>query len=372
LEREFSAEVGSQFEDAPEMVAARLLLYAQEHHDDNSLLEVERTNIFGAATWAHHTDRWAYVIEYLKALDSFMEMRGYYGERRQLLGFADDAADKLNAPALRAGIHVALGVMASKRGAWNEALEYYSKSNQIIATTDKESKVLFADIAGNTGSIFLQTGRWEEATEHYQRALDAFEQIGDHEHMADALDNLGLASLYKGETNEAIATLERALALRQRLKEEGKGVTLAATYSNLGNVYTRRGQLREAAESFQKALEWSRTEENPYSIARTLSSLALVYSKAGHFTEALKTYEASLAISKRLDDVSGRALTYLNMGLIHEQARDYDRAEALYNRGLIICDQLGDLNGMAQAYGNLGNLNASRGIHQQAELYYRI
>jgi tetratricopeptide (TPR) repeat protein len=323
-------------EEVPEIVSGHLLVYAHEHHHDNGRLETERANLLGAATWARHTDRWALVVKYLNVLDRFLDMRGYYGERKELLSLGDEAAEKLDLPALRARICLALAVMASKRGAWNEALEYYSKSNQVVTTADEEGRPLFADVASNVGSIFLQTGRWEEAIEHYRRALDVFEQMSDQQRMADVLDNLGLANLYKGDLIEALATLERALSLRQRLKDEGTDTTLAATCSNLGSVYTRRGQLREAVESYQKALALSRMEEDPYSVARTLSSLALVYFKVGHIALALKTYALALTTMKRLDDVPSLALTYVNIGLIYEQTEDYDRAEDLYKRGLII------------------------------------
>jgi tetratricopeptide (TPR) repeat protein len=92
----------------------------------------------------------------------------------------------------------------------------------------------------NLGNILLQNGRWDEAIEHYQHALQF-----DPDY-AQAHVNLGDALLQKGMVDDALLHFQHALQIDP---------SNAPAHVNLGGILLQRGKVDDAITQFQKALQ---------------------------------------------------------------------------------------------------------------------
>jgi tetratricopeptide (TPR) repeat protein len=128
------------------------------------------------------------------------------------------------------------------RGRLSEAVERYTRAHGIaLAMSDHRGA---AEAAVGAGNVLEEQGRWTQATDWYQRALDALEGIREPApERWHALLNLHIVTRSRGEIVESVRWLEQAEAAANDVDPEG-----AAPY--LDNA---RGQLAMAHGAFADA-----------------------------------------------------------------------------------------------------------------------
>ena len=90
-------------------------------------------------------------------------------------------------------------------------------------------------------------------------------------------------------------------------KKIGHPVGEATTLHNMGMVYWKIGQPREALKSYNQALSLSRKINDRVGQAVALNSIGVIYGELGQPREALKFYQQALPL--RVDDLGGKAVT---------------------------------------------------------------
>jgi len=139
----------------------------------------------------------------------------------------------------------------------------------------------------NLGAALQEEGRFDEAIEHYRRAL-AFK--ADY---APAYSNMGTALRAKGQLPEAIATYQHALALRPDYPE---------AHYNLANALFDQGKLDDAIDQFRGAMQ-----STPGSVD-VHNNLGIALASKGRTDEAIAEFLAAL----RLEPDSSKA--HRNLG----------------------------------------------------------
>ena len=172
----------------------------------------------------------------------------------------------------------------------------------------------------NLGLALMADGQTDEAIAHYMRAIEI------NPGFAGAHNNLGIALMKRGQTGEAIAQYQRALELgpgdaeahnnlAMALRKEGRlddavaqyGLALGikpddlATNFNLGNALLQEGRVPDAIARYEKALEISPD------FADAHNNLGNALRRLGRIDEALAEYRKALAI----DPSNERALANL-------------------------------------------------------------
>jgi tetratricopeptide (TPR) repeat protein len=76
---------------------------------------------------------------------------------------------------------------------------------------------------------------------------------------------------------------------------------LAASYNNIGNVYSKMGDYSEALSYNQKALEiYQKTlPQNHPSLATSYNNIGLMYDTMSDYSKALSSFEKSFEISQK-------------------------------------------------------------------------
>jgi tetratricopeptide (TPR) repeat protein len=127
--------------------------------------------------------------------------------------------------------------------------------------------------------------------------------------------SLGVAYKQSGQIKEALESYHKAIE---------SDPTLPEGYFNIGNIYAEMGRLEKAKELFLKAID-----VDPSS-ARAHNNLGNIYFEYGDYTVALEYYSRAIALEP--DYVT----PLYHSGLIYAKRGDYARAESLWIKVLEI------------------------------------
>lgn len=173
-----------------------------------------------------------------------------------------------------------------------------------------EPRSLF--VRGELGRELFNRGEFARAEAEYKDLVAA--AAGDNRALAPALKDLGRAQAKAHENREAIASLEKALAVAGP-----ESALRAEIYETIAEVYRADEQLAVLV----KRLE----DEHPADFAR-LALLGGLYEETGDSMRAIETYKRALAINPRQIDLRLRMIRLLQAN------GDLDKAIAEYE-GLI-------------------------------------
>jgi ATP/maltotriose-dependent transcriptional regulator MalT len=144
------------------------------------------------------------------------------------------------------------------------------------------------------------SGATEEAKTHLTEAAGLVADLGDDALALrlDAAANLAGAELYLDRYEEAAAHAERALSVARKT---GQSEYIPLPYSILGQVKLLRGQLVEAVELLDNAVEGSRLSGNVQALAGNLVQRSLTALAAGDLETAIATADENFELTQGLD-----------------------------------------------------------------------
>ncbi|MEE1001122.1 MAG: tetratricopeptide repeat protein [Bacteroidales bacterium] len=152
----------------------------------------------------------------------------------------------------------------------------------------------------------------------------------------------------------------------------GQNVITAASYNNIGNVYSESGNYVKALEYYNESLKIKKEVlgENHTVTATSYGNIGNVYSKSGNYVKALEYYNESLKIKKVTlgENHPDTAMSYNNIGVVYSLLKDYDKALEYYNESLKIRKvTLGENHpDTAMSYNNIGNVYDELGEYYEA------
>ncbi|UCF67173.1 MAG: tetratricopeptide repeat protein [Acidobacteriota bacterium] len=178
---------------------------------------------------------------------------------RNDLGFWQDTVTKAQDQGLP---HLHLGIRYAEMGYKEQALEQYGLAFEKYDDAEGRSKAL-----NNMGSILLSMGRYEEAVEKLQRAL---QEVRNY---PTAYYNLGVAhmNLANRERNAAL----RDQLIRQSISEFERALQLNPRYVKAhlqyGSLLTRIGQADKGAQHLQRVIELASASSEAQQARRLLA-----------------------------------------------------------------------------------------------------
>ncbi len=187
---------------------------------------------------------------------------------------------------------------------WRQSRMYRDSDTLWLTTIHRNPQCWMA--LGNFGHDLLQRGQVDEAIPHLQKALALNPEFDFGQ--AD----LGTGLLQKGQVDEAIPHLQKALALEPKL---------ALVHANLGTALLQKGQVDEAIARFQQALA---IQPDLYLAHNSLGNALL---QKGRVDEALDHFQAALKLRPDFAEAHnnlGNAL--LRKGQVKEAIAQYQAA----------------------------------------------
>ncbi len=256
------------------------------------------------------------------------------------------------------------GDRARQQFANHEAIEYYSRALQISQHLSHHEADRWQAAVG-LGEVYQHIGEYEEAIACYRAALDEWKNAPP-ESRAEAMLKLGGAWVQRGGLDEAETWLRQALNRLHTMASPPPDV-LAETYSALGWLVRRRGDLLGAQEFFENGLDLVEHSNHYQVLSSLLNRLGAVYYHLGDWEQAATVVERAIAIREDLGDLLGVARSSNNLGILKRNNGDWIGALENYHRCLEVMEQIGDIEGYAIAHTNIGNVYIDMGVWQKAE-----
>ncbi len=137
------------------------------------------------------------------------------------------------------------------------------------------------------GTIAEAMGQLTTALTHQSKALALYEQYSEKRQIAHVSCDMGYTYLQKGKYEQAQAELRRSHSLAESIGDEP---LLSLVYSNWGKLAAATGELEEAEDWYQRALELAEalTKDSEY-ISLWSARLATVLQALGKSTEAIQS-----------------------------------------------------------------------------------
>ncbi len=234
-----------------------------------------------------------------------------------------DEAEKLFLKSLEVDPNFALGHAGLGETYW-EKYEKYKTPNLVEKTNTALMKALeinenLAPVQNLMGIMNTASGNYEQAINHFQRALDIDPKYNP------AFRGLAKAYDSQGKSEKAVHTFKQAIKLKP---EYWQG------YKDLGIHYLNKGNYKSAINQLQKAVALLPKSSTAY------SNLGAAYYYNENIDKARQMFEKSLALDKNPSAAS-------NLATIYYYEENYDQAANMYE---IALDALPDRYDM---WGNL-------------------
>jgi predicted ATPase/class 3 adenylate cyclase len=272
------------------------------------LLEAERDNLRAALDTFRATAQTPAELELAGTLAAFWYAAGPASEGCDVLASAlarsVDASDELRLRALNG-----MSGLAYFCGRYDDALQASQAALDIARGLGDSVEIMGA--LGNVALDYLGRGDVERALPYFEEAVALSEQSDDPLHVAQAKANLGYAKLVAGDVDGAADLLEDAAEIARRI---GAAHPEAQAIFNLGLVRLRQGDLSGARASFHWSLESADRAGIPSLGATALLGLAAVGARAGDAERAATLLGSSDAMLEKIEV----SLEPYEQGLRHE------------------------------------------------------
>ena len=247
---------------------------------------------------------------------------------------------------------------AKKSYSNEEAIRFYSEALEFEMERQKRRQIL-----EDSGAIYELIGDLDKSLEAYRGALELAEEDGKR---ASIKTRIGSLHETKGEHEESLKSLADAHEMvRGRETEEE-----ARVISGIGTVLMSKGEMEEALEHYESALDIGERTDNQRIIASSLANIGNIHVYQGDYDAALRDYEKSLKLREEMDDLRPIAHSLGNIGALHYYKGEYDLALEKYEAGLEIFTKMGDAQGIAYIHNNIGVLHEDRSEYEKALQHY--
>ena len=235
-----------------------------------------------------------------------------------------------------------------------------------------------------------ETGRFEEASQLWQQAADAFAATGNKLNQAMALSNLCATYQQLGELDKANQAITESLNLLQTQKSTPEQLRiLAQTKDILGQLQLVKGQAQDAIETWQQAANIYAQIGNKSSIIQNQINQAQALQELGLYPKACKTLLEALELNHQACEVSPKSLqtfktqpvtpiNVLGLRSLGDVLRVIGRSEQsklVLEEGLKLAQQLNSPQDIAAIYLSLGNttrvLGNSEALNPSQQTEYR-
>ncbi len=226
-----------------------------------------------------------------------------------------------------------LGIVLQTEDRLDEAEVALQKGLELRRANGADASTIASSLH-NLGNVASDRQEFDTALADFREALDLREKtIGEHTpEYQHTLMNYGVALGRAGKSSDAIAALEKSLAIARDLFGEDSNNT-GAVHNELGSVLHDEGRFREAILHYREAL---RIDEltvgaNGAETAKPLNNLASAYEDMGDYATAVPLFRKSLAIRQKMlaeDDPMVLRADY-NLGRVLTRSGALREAKAL-------------------------------------------
>jgi tetratricopeptide (TPR) repeat protein len=228
-----------------------------------------------------------------------------------------------------------LGRLYVEMGRYDEAMEKFLGSYQIMRIEKGERSIEAADVLCDFGTTLRSQGKSEEALSRLEEAQSILEEaVGpEHPYLCRAIGGKAMCFDEMGRLQEARAAYEEVHRINLRVDGD-----VADSHKNLGNIFLHLGMLDEAKADFEQLLKIMRRvhgERHPH-VANAFNGIAHVLRHQGNHDEAIEVYKKALKIRRRVlgEDHKKVAESLDNIGFVYFDQAKYGEALEMFREAL--------------------------------------
>ncbi|GAB3967008.1 AfsR/SARP family transcriptional regulator [Plantactinospora veratri] len=212
------------------------------------------------------------------------------------------------------------------------------------------------------GYYFLSK-RWQSWTVTHEAALAAATRLGDRRAMAMTTNNLGVAYLEQQDRQRAADHYRRA---RELFDEVGDAHGQHTAAANLAWLYYDERDLVRFLDEMRPVYEFYRREKSERNAAITLRGIALAEADLDRTAEAVAALLSALEVFERLGLRMDAAMTLNALGEIYQRTGDAGSAVERFEQAVAAAQRSGSTYELARAHHRLGELAADSGDTRRA------
>lgn len=238
----------------------------------------------------------------------------------------------------------------------------------ICAQSNTDS--LAASTWAQQGTLLAERYQYEEALKAYQQAADGFERAGRWRLCTQNLVKVGSIQFKMVQKPATARTVAKGLQL---VEERLNGLDLSKPQLiGLKALLLSEQQQHDSAQMLlRESIQYLEQHypEKTALIAQSYSDLGWVVQRSGNLKGALPHYQRAISQYKGLDTESARteaAMALYRLGLTLKGLGQYEEAQQYESEALDLFEQKGDKEGQARALYGLGDLMMISGNYERA------
>lgn len=225
-----------------------------------------------------------------------------------------------------------------------------------ILKTSKDLSII-ANTNIYLGKIYNSTNT-DSAIVFFNRALKISKVNKLTKYQVRSLNSLGASFIMKGKLDSSNYYFDKSKLLLPKIDDYNSLVTY---YGDRGILDYYEGNLKKAAQKFEKALNFSIDENNITDIIRYSNNCGLVYSKTGNNSKAIDIFFKALKSAEKSKDTVHIGILLNNIAGVYEDMNQFEKALDLYKKTL-------ELKNERSSY--IQKINAHFNIaHSQLEIF---
>jgi tetratricopeptide (TPR) repeat protein len=251
---------------------------------------------------------------------------GHYGDAEAFFQRAMARFEKAGSPARLCSAYNNLGMLAAKQGDARLATSWYEKAMRIHAKAGNRTGL--AHTYNNLGSLYGELGDYQRSEGFLRESIRIRERSG-HASVALGYANLGEVLLKRGEFDEAMAHLQRAIHLCQ--KGSGPAYLLPDAWRTLAEIRLAKGDLDAARDACNEAINLAEAGKDLPRMAAAYRVRGSVADADGQPDDAVAHIERAITYLEHIEQPLELARAYWDLAGIYERQNRTEHTE-LYSR----------------------------------------
>jgi tetratricopeptide (TPR) repeat protein len=265
-------------------------------------LDAERATLVAVCLHAARHGSPEHAMRLAAILYSYLDNGGHPADAVAVHTEACNAARSMGDRAAEAAALVNLAVVHWQLGRYPEAIEGLDRALELFRELDDDRGA--ARALGNLGVVHSSTGASEQSADYHTQALDRFVALGDRVGEANTLTNLGDVLIRLGRNPEAAEHHRRALAIFRDLGHRGGEAT---ALTNLGDVDVRLERYAAAVAHHEQALAIFGELGERYGQTCALNGHGEALAALGRSADAMVSHRAALSLAQAIDEPAEQA-----------------------------------------------------------------
>ncbi|HYO92747.1 MAG TPA: tetratricopeptide repeat protein, partial [Pyrinomonadaceae bacterium] len=188
----------------------------------------------------------------------------------------------------------------------------------------------------NKGEMYNSLGSPQVATEIFKESLSISRKLEQPMGISRTLRHLCYASFLQRRYEEALGFCNESLPYGEKATDyPGQ----AATLTVLGMIKSALNEPQKALEYYSRAMSLKQTPTRR-ATAITLDKMGVAHASAGNMKEAFQSYERALQLWREVKDRDGEALTLFNMARAERGRDNLEEAHKLIERTTALVESL--------------------------------